>query len=399
MDLQGKTITLGITGGIAAYKACEVVRLLQKEGATVQVVMTEAATHFVGTATLQALSGQWVWTDQWDQRTQNGMSHISLTRNSDLVLIAPASADFIFKLAHGAGNDLLSTLCLANTCPLLIAPAMNREMWANPATQRNLAIVQDDGIEVIGPGSGDTACGEVGDGRMSEPEEIVHAVIRMLQPKHLAGKKVLLTAGPTFEAIDPIRGITNHSSGKMGFALARACRDAGAEVALIAGPCALTTPYGVERTNVTSAVQMHAAVMERVKEVDVFIAVAAVADWRPTQAAPQKIKKWGDSTKMGPSISLIENPDILAEVAKLPKAPWCVGFAAETDDLERNGQIKRQRKGIPLLVANLGQETFGKDDNQLLLIDEQGVEKLDRASKLVLARTLIAGIAKRMQRR
>ncbi len=397
MQLANKTIVLGVTGGVAAFKACELLRDLQRNGATVHVVMTEAATHFIGTATFQALSGNPVWTDQWDARMPNNMSHIELTRAADLVLVAPASADFMSKLAHGAADDLLSTLCLARDCPLLVAPAMNKQMWENPATQRNMRILQSDAITVLGPTSGDQACGETGQGRMLEASELTDAVIAFTQPKTLQGKRVLITAGPTFEAIDPVRGITNHSSGKMGYAIARACSDAGAVVKLVSGPTALATPYGVQRTNVTSAVQMHEVVMALTSESDIFIAVAAVADWRPKNSADNKIKKSESTTRTVPSFDLVENPDILADVAKLKNGPWCVGFAAETEDLERNAQAKRVRKGIPLLVANLGQETFGRDYNRLMLIDDQGSEIYERADKLSLARRLVDGIATRME--
>jgi phosphopantothenoylcysteine decarboxylase / phosphopantothenate---cysteine ligase len=399
MQLANKTIVLGVTGGVAAFKACELLRELQRNGATVHVVMTEAATHFIGTATFQALSGNPVWTDQWDARMPNNMSHIELTRTADLVLVAPASADFMSKLAHGGADDLLSTLCLARNCPLLVAPAMNKQMWENPATQRNMRILQSDAITILGPTSGDQACGETGQGRMLEASELTDAVVAFVQPKLLQGKRVLITAGPTFEAIDPVRGITNHSSGKMGYAIARACSDAGASVKLVSGPTALATPHGVHRTNVTSAVQMHEAVMALTSESDIFIAVAAVADWRPKNTANNKIKKSESTTRTTPSFDLVENPDILADVAKQKNGPWCVGFAAETEDLERNAQAKRLRKGIPLLVANLGQETFGRDDNRLMLIDDQGSEIYERADKLSLARRLVDGIAKRMEKK
>jgi phosphopantothenoylcysteine decarboxylase / phosphopantothenate---cysteine ligase len=398
-ELVGKRILLGVTGGVAAFKACELLRELQRQGADVHVVMTEAATHFIGVATFQALSGHPVWTDQWDSRADNGMSHIELTRQSDMVVVAPASADFMSKLAQGSADDLLSTLCLARDCPLLIAPAMNKQMWSNPATQRNVRLLQTDGVTLLGPTSGDQACGETGDGRMLEAQDLVTSIIAFTQPKLLRGKRVLITSGPTFEAIDPVRGITNHSSGKMGFAIARACFDAGARVELVSGPCALLTPLGCERINVTSAAQMYEAVMQRANQSDLFIAVAAVADWRPAKPADQKLKKDGFSKAVSdstPAIELTENPDILAAVAKLNPGPWCVGFAAETQDLKENGAAKRLRKGIPLLVANLGQETFGKDDNQLLLIDEKGSETIPRADKLTLARLLVTAIAKRL---
>ncbi len=392
MMLQNKVIVLGVTGGIAAYKACDLVRKLQAQGAIVHVCMTEAATHFVGPASFAALSGHPVWVNQWDQRMPNGMAHIDLTRQADLVLIVPASADFIAKLAHGIADDLLSTLCLARTCPLLVAPAMNKQMWENPATQRNLRSVVSDGIHLLGPDSGSQACGEFGHGRMLEPTEIIDEVAAFLQPKLLANKRVLITAGPTFEAIDPVRGLTNRSSGKMGYALARACHEAGAQVLMVSGPTALTAARGISTVAVESAMQMFDAVMQHAAQVDIFIAVAAVADWRPAKPENQKIKKSGSQ----PVIHLVENPDILAAVAKLKKRPFCVGFAAETQDLEKNAQAKRLKKNIPLLVANLGQDTFGKDHNRLMLIEEQGTTVVDPNDKLSLSRLLVAHIAKRL---
>ena len=391
MTLANKTIVLGVTGGVAAFKACELVRLLTAQGASVHVVMTQAATHFIGVATFQALSGNKVWLDQWDASVPNNMAHIELTRSADCVLIAPASADFMSKLANGSADDLLSTLCLARDCPLLVAPAMNKQMWENPATVRNAATLAADGITLLGPTSGDQACGEVGMGRMLEASEICEDLIGFFTEKLLRGKRVLITAGPTVEAIDPVRGITNHSSGKMGYAIARACVHAGASVRLVSGPSAQLVPRHVQISQVQSALQMHEAVMQQVAGADIFIAVAAVADWRPVKISSQKIKKSGAS----PSIALIENPDILADVARLPKGPWCVGFAAESENLEKHGQDKRKRKGIPLLVANIGHETFGQDNNALLLIDDAGTETLPRASKTKLATQLVQAIAKR----
>jgi phosphopantothenoylcysteine decarboxylase / phosphopantothenate---cysteine ligase len=389
MILKDKVIVLGVTGGIAAYKACDLVRKLQEQGAVVHVAMTEAATHFVGSASFAALSGNPVWIDQWDARMPNNMAHIDLTRRADLVVVVPATADFIAKLAHGTADDLLSTLCLARTCPLLVAPAMNKQMWENPATQRNLRTISSDGVVLLGPNSGSQACGEFGHGRMLEPTEIVEELITFVQPKLLAGKRVMLTAGPTFEALDPVRGLTNHSSGKMGYALARACHEAGAQVLLVSGPTALAAPRAVACIRVESAVQMFEAVMQQAKHVDVFIAVAAVADWRPVNTAKQKMKKNGAP----PAIELVENPDILASVAALKKPPYCVGFAAETQDLEKNAQAKRVKKNIPLLVANLGQLTFGKDDNRLMLIDKRSTTVLEQADKLTLSRQLVKHIA------
>ncbi|MBS1161107.1 MAG: coaBC [Proteobacteria bacterium] len=390
MELNAKRIILGVTGGIAAYKAAELVRLLVKQGAEVQVAMTEGATHFVTTTTFQALSGKSVFTDQWDQRMPNGMAHIDLSRSADLMLVAPASADFLARITHGLANDLLSTMVLARACPLLVAPAMNLQMWQNPATQRNVAQLAADGVQILGPASGEQACGEVGAGRMLEPEEILEEVIAFFTPKLLAGRKVLLTAGPTFEAIDPVRGITNLSSGRMGYALARAARQAGAEVTLVSGPVALPVPQGVECVNVRSALEMHAAVLARAASADIFIGVAAVADYRVANAAEHKLKK---DTGGVPPIELVENPDILAEVAALKNGPFCVGFAAESRNLEEYAQAKRHRKNIPLIAGNLIQEGFGGDDNRLVLFDETGVHPLTPAPKSVLARQLVEHIA------
>ena len=395
-ELAGRRIVLGLSGGIACYKAAELTRALVKEGATVQVVMTEAAEQFITAVTLQALSNRSVYTSQWDAREANNMAHINLTRDADAVLVAPASADFVAKLLHGRADDLLSLLCLARPierCPLLVAPAMNREMWAHPATQRNFAQLAADGATVLGPATGDQACGEVGDGRMLEPEELLAEVVAFFQPKVLAGRRVLVTAGPTFEPIDPVRGLTNRSSGKMGFAIARAAAEAGADVTLVAGPVALETPRRVRRVDVTTAVEMHQAVIAEVATCDVFVATAAVADWRVADVAKDKIKKVeGGGT---PSFAFVENPDILAAVAALPKPPYCVGFAAESGDLLANATAKRRRKNVPLIVANLGPATFGRDDNALTLIDETGARELPRANKLALARRLVAEIAAR----
>ena len=399
-DLSNKHIVLGLSGGIACYKAAELCRALVKEGATVQVVMTEAAAQFVTPVTMQALSNNPVYVSQWDPREPNNMAHINLTRHAHAILVAPASADFMAKLLHGRADDLLSLMCLARpleTVPLLLAPAMNKEMWAHPATQRNMAQLRQDGANVLGVGQGDQACGEVGDGRMLEPDELLYELTALFQPKVLQGKKVLISAGPTFEAIDPVRGITNLSSGKMAFALARAAHEAGAEVHVVAGPVSLTTPFGVERTDVRSALQMHAAVMAQVDRADVFIATAAVADWRPAEVAGEKIKKGQDGL---PSFEWVENPDILADVASSSRAQtgavYCVGFAAETQYLQAQAQAKRVRKGVPLMVGNLGPATFGQDDNALLVIDEHGTQELPRASKLTLARQLMVEIANRI---
>ncbi len=396
-QLAGRHIVLGLSGGIACYKAAELVRALVKEGATVQVVMTEAAQHFITPLTLQALSNREVYTSQWDPRAPNNMAHINLTREADAVLVAPASADFVAKLLHGRADDLLSLLCLARPierCPLLVAPAMNREMWAHPATQRNFAQLRADGATVLGPGAGDQACGEVGDGRMLEPQELLEDLIAFFQPKSLLGKRVLITAGPTFEPIDPVRGITNLSSGKMGFAIARAAAEAGAEVTLVAGPVHLPTPRHVRRIDVRTAQQMHDAVLPAALRHDVFVATAAVADWRPATLSEHKIKK--DGKKLAPSFELTENPDILAAVARLPGRPYCVGFAAESHDLLRHAREKLERKQVPLIVGNLGPATFGQDDNALTLVDAAGHRELPRADKLTLARALVAEIAARL---
>jgi phosphopantothenoylcysteine decarboxylase/phosphopantothenate--cysteine ligase len=401
-DLSNKHIVLGLSGGIACYKAAELCRALVKQGATVQVVMTEAAAQFITPVTMQALSNRPVYVSQWDGREPNNMAHINLSREADAILVAPASADFMAKLLHGRADDLLSLMCLArplDKVPLLLAPAMNREMWAHPATQRNMAQLQADGAQVLGVGQGEQACGETGDGRMLEPDELLQELVSLFQPQLLSGKQVLISAGPTFEAIDPVRGITNLSSGKMGFALATAAQQAGAQVTLVAGPVALATPHGVRRIDVRSALEMHAAVLAQTGHADVFIATAAVADWRPAQVATEKIKK--DGSGRMPSLAWQENPDILAEVAASPRAQtgalFCVGFAAESHDLQAHAQAKRLRKGVPLMVGNIGPATFGVDNNALLLVDAQGSTEWPRASKLALARQLVADVARRLK--
>jgi phosphopantothenoylcysteine decarboxylase/phosphopantothenate--cysteine ligase len=404
MDLVGKHIVLGLTGGIACYKAAEFCRALIKEGATVQVVMTEAAAQFITPVTMQALSNRPVYASQWDAREPNNMAHINLSREADAIVIAPCSADFVAKLLHGRADDLLSLMCLARpleSTPLLVAPAMNREMWAHPATQRNMAQLRADGATVFDVGSGEQACGETGDGRMLEPSELLHDVVAFFQPKVLAGKQVLISAGPTFEAMDPVRGITNLSSGKMGFALARAAHEAGADVTLVAGPVGLPTPRGVHRVDVLSAQDMFDACQAQVSQADIFIACAAVADWRVDAPTAQKIKK--DASGAMPPFQFIENPDILASLAQSERAQsgalFCVGFAAESNDLLAHATAKRQRKNVPLLVGNLGPATFGKDDNALLLVDAQGAKEIPRNSKLALSRMLIAEIANRITQR
>ena len=402
-ELGGKHIVLGLSGGIACYKSAELCRALVKAGATVQVVMTEAAAQFITPVTMQALSGRAVYSSQWDARESNSMAHINLSREADAIVIAPCSADFMAKLLHGRADDLLSLMCLARptgTVPLLLAPAMNKQMYAHPATRRNLAQLQADGATVLGVGTGFQACGETGDGRMLEPEQLLHDVIAFFTSKVLAGEHVLVTAGPTYEAIDPVRGITNLSSGKMGFALARAAREAGAEVTLIAGPVSLPTPRGVTRLDVKSARNMQEAIDMIAPVATIFIATAAVADWRPATPAHQKIKK--TATGDAPSLSFVENPDLLATLARSPRAAsgdlFCVGFAAESEHLERHAIAKRERKGVPLLVGNLGPATFGQDDNALLLVDAHGVEAIERASKRVLAQRLVREIARRLRR-
>ena len=398
LDLAGKHIVLGLSGGIACYKAADFTRELVKAGATVQVVMTEAAAQFITPVTLQALSNRSVYTSQWDAREPNAMAHINLTREADAIVIAPASADLMAKLVQGRTDDLLSLMCLARPierCPLLVAPAMNREMWAHPATQRNLAQLRADGTLILGPGNGDQACGEIGDGRMLEPSELLAELVAFFQPKVLRGKRVLITAGPTFEPIDPVRGITNHSSGKMGFALARAAAEAGASVTLVAGPVHLPTPRNVRRVDVMTALQMFDVVTGAASANDVFVATAAVADWRPAEFSDYKIKKQ-PGEKTPPRFELTENPDILAAVVKLPNPPYCVGFAAESHDLLKHAREKRVRKGVPLIVGNLGPATFGQDDNALTLVDANGERELPRADKLTLARQLVAEIAARL---
>ena len=393
MTLKGKRILLGLTGGIAAYKAAELARLLGKAGCDVRVVMTEAATRFVTPVTMQALSGQTVWTDLWDARVADNMSHIELSRDRDLVLVAPASADFLAKVAYGLAGDLLSTLVLARRCGLMVAPAMNVEMWDNPATQRNLRTLRADGVAFAGPAAGDQACGETGMGRMLEPAGIVAEVEAYFQPKSLAGKRVLVTAGPTEEPIDPVRMITNASSGKMGFAVARAAREAGARVKLVSGPVALATPAGVERIDVRSARQMFDAVKAAIPGQDAFVSVAAVADWRVKNPSKQKIKKVNGRA---PVLEFEQNPDILAWVAARKNAPFCVGFAAESENVAAHATEKRLKKGVPLIAANLAREALGADDNAITLFDARGRHPLGRSSKIELARKLVAHIADMM---
>jgi len=386
-----KKVLLGITGGIAAYKSAELMRLLVKGGIDVQVAMTQAACGFVTPATMQALSGKPVFTDMWDARVGNAMGHIELSRGMDAIVVAPATADFIAKLAQGLADDLLSTLCLARECPLLVAPAMNRQMWDNPATRRNVDQLRADGITVLGPASGDQACGEVGMGRMLEASELAESVTACLAPKILPGARFLITAGPTFEPIDAVRGITNRSSGKMGYAIARAALGAGAKVTLISGPVGLSAPAGAEIIRTETAAQMFDAVKRRVAGADVYIGVAAVADYRVERPRQHKIKKTDESQLQ---LKLVPNPDILGWVAARPKAPFCVGFAAESRNLDRYADEKRRRKKVQLMVANLAQDAIGADDNEVSLLDDGGTHRLARAAKDIVARQIVEHIAR-----
>ena len=389
-ELVDKRILLGLTGGIAAYKAADLARGLIKEGADVQVVMTEAACQFVSPLTLQSLTGKPVFTSMWDERIGNGMPHIELSRDRDLIVVAPATADFIAKLVHGAADDLLATLCVARESRLMVAPAMNRQMWENPATQRNIQQLRNDGIVIEGPDSGDQACGENGMGRMSEPNQIVESIISWFQPKLLAGARILVTAGPTYEPIDAVRGITNLSSGRMGYAVARAAGEAGAEVTLVSGRTGLLPPSSASIISVVTAQEMYDAVMSQLPQTDIFIAVAAVADYRVSNRDEHKIKK----SEAGLKLEFSANPDILESVAARENAPFCVGFAAESRDLETYASEKRRRKNIPLIAANLVQNAMGSDDNELVLIDDEGMHRLARSSKLHQARSLIRHITK-----
>ncbi len=383
MALTGRKLLLGVTGGIAAYKAAELARLLVKRGADVRVAMTEAATRFITPTTMQALTGQPVWTDLWDPRVSDAMGHIELSRDRELIVIAPATANFMAKLAYGLADDLLSSLCLARRCPLVIAPAMNVEMWQN-------AELREDGVAFAGPAAGDQACGEVGLGRMLEPAEIAAEIEAQLGPKSLSGKRVLVTAGPTEEPVDPVRVLTNTSSGKMGYAVARAAHEAGAKVTLVSGPVALATPQGVERIDVRTAHEMFEAVKKAAPKSDVFVSVAAVADYRVKDPSPRKIKKLNGKPV---NLELVENPDILAYVAGMKKPPFCVGFAAESEDLAKNAVAKRAKKKLPLIAANIAQDAFGADENAIKLYDARGEHDLGRGPKLELARKLIAHVA------
>jgi len=381
-----RRILLGVTGGIAAYKVAELARALQKNNVEVRVAMTEAATHFVGPATFQALTGRPVALDAWDAGVPNAMPHIELSREADAIVVAPASADFLAKLAHGLADDLLSTTCLARDCPLLVAPAMNREMWDNPATQRNVERLRADGIAILGPAAGDQACGETGMGRMLEPEDLLASILARFAPRRLAGKKVVVTAGPTFEAIDTVRGITNRSSGKMGYALAAEALAEGASVTLVSGPTALAPPTGVAFVPVTSAAEMLAAVEAAIGDADVFLSVAAVADYTPVRPSARKIKKSDEALR----IDLEPTVDILARVAARAGAPFCVGFAAESENLADYAESKRKRKGIPMIVANLVQQAIGRDDNEVVIHDASGAHPLPRAAKAQVAAAILS---------
>ncbi|HRQ57691.1 MAG TPA: bifunctional phosphopantothenoylcysteine decarboxylase/phosphopantothenate--cysteine ligase CoaBC [Azoarcus taiwanensis] len=392
--LHGRKLVVAVTGGVAAYKSAELVRLLVKAGVDVHVVLTEGGARFVTAVTFQALSGNPVWTDLWDARMPNNMAHIDLSRDADAIVVAPATADVMARLAQGQADDLLTTLCLARDCPLLVAPAMNRQMWENPATSRNVRQLKDDGVHVLGPDAGEQACGEVGLGRMLEPELLLERLEEFFTPKVLAARKVLLTAGPTFEPVDPVRGLTNSSSGKMGYALARACAHAGAEVVMVSGPTGLPAPDGVRRIGVVRALDMRDAVIAELDGVDVFIAVAAVADYRPEASAEHKVKKSGESM----TLTLVPNPDILSEVAARPDAPFCVGFAAESRELDTYAEGKRQAKRLQMVVGNLVQDGLGTDDNQVVLYDADGRHPLPRAAKGELAGVIVSAIAERFGR-
>ena len=385
---KNKSIVLGITGGIAAYKAAELVRLLVKANINVQVVMTEAACQFITPVTMQALSGKPAFKDMWDASIPNGMPHIELSRAADAIVIAPASADFIAKLVHGSADDLLSTLCLARDCPLLVAPAMNKQMWENPATQRNIAQLTADGISVLGPDSGEQACGETGIGRMLEPEDLLNLIHAHFQPKILAGKRILVTAGATLEMIDPVRAITNLSSGKMGYAIAQAAFEMGADVTLVSGASALPPPLGVKFISASSADLMYLSVMQNIAAQDIFISVAAVADYSPAETSTQKIKK----SKSSLTLELKPNKDILAEVASLPNPPFCVGFAAESENLLEYAEAKRKSKRLPLIVANLMSDSMGQEENSVTLLDNKGSHTLPRLPKKVVAEMLLKHI-------
>ncbi|MGE0355477.1 MAG: bifunctional phosphopantothenoylcysteine decarboxylase/phosphopantothenate--cysteine ligase CoaBC [Burkholderiales bacterium] len=387
MDESGKRrVLLGVTGGIAAYKAAELARALLRNNVEVQVAMTAAGTKFVTPATFQALTGKPVVTDLWDASFPNAMAHIELSRGADAIVIAPASADFLAKLAHGLADDLLSAACLARDCPLLVAPAMNREMWDNPATQRNVNLLRSDGVAFLGPTTGDQACGENGMGRLLEPEELLQSILAFLSPKRLAGRRVLVTAGPTFEALDTVRGFTNQSSGRMGYAIAEAAAAAGADVTLVSGPTQLPPPANAHFVYVTSAAEMLNAVNAHAASADFFFSVAAVADYTPVAPASRKLKKSGEplEIRMKPTV------DILAQVARMPGGPFCVGFAAESENLAEYAQAKRKGKNLPMIVANLVQHAVGREENEVTIYDDAGAHPLARAPKSRIANAILA---------
>lgn len=392
--LNNRQILLGVTGGIAAYKSAELVRRLRDAGATVRVVMTRAACEFITPLTMQALSGNPVHRELLDERAEAAMGHIELARWADLVLVAPASADFIARLAHGLADDLLATLCLATDAPVLVAPAMNQAMWRDPATRHNCGVLAERGVGLLGPGAGSQACGDTGPGRMLEPAELLAAVASRFAPRELDGVRVMITAGPTREALDPVRYISNHSSGKMGFAIAAAAAEAGAAVTLVSGPVHLDTPARVARIDVSSAIEMHEAVMSRTADCDIFIACAAVADYRPEQCAGQKIKK--SAARM--EVRLVRNPDIVADVAALESRPFTVGFAAETTDVVAYARGKLAAKRLDLIVANdvaRADIGFNSEFNEVCLISATDTNELPRGTKAQIARALVAAIGAR----
>lgn len=394
-SLANKRVLLGISAGIAAYKTPDLVRRLQGLGAEVKVVLSRNAEQFVTPLSLQAVSGESVHHYAMTAESESGMGHIDLARWADIVLIAPATANMIARLTQGMADELLTTICVATSSPIVLAPAMNQQMWLNEATQANIAILQQRGFHLLGPDSGEQACGEVGPGRMLQPEDLAQQLAGLFQTEQLAGKNVMITAGPTWEAIDPVRVITNHSSGKMGYALAQAAADAGAKVTLISGPTNLATPDKVTRINIKSAQEMYDQVMHSVNEQDIFIGVAAVADYRPISVADNKIKKKDDTL----TIEMVKNPDILASVSALKKRPFCVGFAAETNDVIAHASDKLKRKKLDLIAANqVGNSDtgFGTDDNVITLISKETTIELPRANKSALARSMITEIAKQL---
>ncbi|MBK52344.1 MAG: bifunctional phosphopantothenoylcysteine decarboxylase/phosphopantothenate--cysteine ligase CoaBC [Gammaproteobacteria bacterium] len=395
MSLNNKRILLGITGGIAAYKSAELTRMLVKAGAEIHVAMTPSATEFITPLTMQALSGHRVHLDLLDADAEAGMGHIELARWADLIVIAPATADFIARVTHGQADDLLTTVVLASIAPIAIAPAMNQAMWGDDITQTNLKALKSRSIHIWGPAFGEQACGDIGPGRMIEPQEIAERCSGFFENTRLNGIKILMTGGPTREAIDPVRFISNHSSGKMAFALATEAAAAGAQVTLISGPVHLTTPDRVSRIDVESAEQMLSAVMDHIEGADIFIGVAAVADYRPVTAEKQKIKK----TKNDMTLTLVKNPDIISTVATLSPAPIVVGFAAETENIDVNGRDKLENKGLDLLFANQATETFNNDEVSIIALSSQSQQTLGPGSKLSVARLMLDLIADQLERK